>query len=89
MSDSSRKLFNRLKQPGSKHDVINVLVSLKTPADNNCLRELENIGLNVTVSNGNKLVGKISSSRLPSLKNHVQVLEVEPSVKLDPNAIDP
>ena len=84
MSESSRKLFNEKKHGGNDTGMINVLVSLKAPADNNCLQDLENIGLKVTTTNGNKLVGEISNSLLPVLKNHFQVVEVETSVKLNP-----
>ena len=85
MSESTRKLFNAKKQQADSTRIINVLVSLKAPADNNCLQDLQNIGLKVTESNGNKLVGEINNSLLPMLKNYIQVLEVEPSVKLSPN----
>ena len=85
MSESSRKLFNQIKQDGNSKGIINVLVSLKNPADSHCLQDLENIGLNVITANGNKLIGKINNSLLPILKNHLQVLEVETSVTLDLN----
>ena len=85
MSESSRKLFNANKQVKENTGIINVLVSLKGPADENCLQDLENIGLKVNTANGNKLVGEINNSLLPILKNHLQVIEVETSVKLNPN----
>ena len=84
MSESSRKLFNAHKQQENQSQIINVLISLKAPADRNCLQDLQNIGLKVTASNGNKLTGEINNSLLPVLKNHMQVLEVETSVKLNP-----
>ncbi len=84
MTDSLRKLFHANKLHREESDIIKVLVSLKASPDDSCLAGLQGIGLTVKSVEGNKLTGEIASKHLSKLKEHVNVTEVERSVKLKP-----
>ncbi len=85
MTDSLRKLFAEKMHRG-KGDTISVLVSLKNSPDDSCLASLQKTGLKVKAVEGNKLAGQIVQQRLSELKNHIDVNEVELSVKLKPTS---
>lgn len=84
MSDLLRKLFHANKTHQVESDSIKVLISLAAAADDTCLNKLKGLGLEVTQSTGNKLMGKIAPGLLPKLESQSEVLEVERSVTLNP-----
>ena len=47
-----------------------------------CLRELESLGLDIKSVAGNKVIGSVEAARLPALRGHAGVREVETSVRL-------
>ena len=84
MTDSLRKLFHARKLHREESNTIKVLVSLKVSPDDLCLADLQEIGLILKSVEGNKLTGEIASKHLSKLEGHVNVTEVERSVKLKP-----
>ena len=86
MSDSLRNFFNKNKLHQEETDTIKVLVSLKSSPDNECLAGLRDVGLSIKSVEGNKLIGEIESKQLTELQRHIDVQEVERSVKLRPTS---
>ena len=84
MSTPLRKLFDD-KKPGAQHsEPVKVLVSLKANPDDVCVRELQNVGLQIKEINANLVIREIPSDHLQRLEQLEAVMEVERSVKTCP-----